>query len=145
MSTEQNKAVYRRFMEEVVNQGNLAVVDELVAVDVVEHEELPPGYPQGREGVKQFFAMLRTAFPDLQATIEDLIAEGDKVVGRGTWSGSHRGQFMDIPPTGKRVSFGVMDIGRIADGKIVEHWGQTDMLGLLQQLGVVPLPGEGGS
>ena len=144
MSIEQNKALFRRMLEEALNQGNISLIDELVAPDFVEHEEVPPGAPAGREGVKMMFTMLRGAFPDLKATVDDVIAEGDKVVVRSTWSGTHKGEFMGIPPTGKRVSFGVIDIVRYADGKMVEHWGQMDNLGMLQQLGVAPAPGEGG-
>jgi predicted ester cyclase len=87
--------------------------------------------------------MFRSAFPDFKATINDIIAEGDKVVIRMTWNGTHRGEFMGIPPTGKRVSFGVFDILRIAGGKFVEHWGQMDSMLMMQQLGVIPAPGEG--
>jgi predicted ester cyclase len=143
MSTEQNKALVRRLMEEVFDRGNISLIDELFAPDFVEHEELPPGIPAGSEGVKQMSTMFRSAFPDFKATIDDMIAEGDKVVVRGTWSGTHKGEFMGIAPTGKRVSFGVIDIVRIAGGKFVEHWGQMDNMGLMQQLGLIPAPGEG--
>jgi len=143
MSTEQNKALLRRLMEEVFNRGNTGLIDELFAPDFVEHEQLPPGIPAGSEGVKQMSTMFRSAFPDFKATIDDMIAEGDKVVARSTWSGTHKGEFMGIAPTGKRVSFGVIDIVRIAGGKFVEHWGQMDNLGLMQQLGIIPAPGEG--
>ena len=141
--SEENKALFRRMFEEVINQGNISLIDELVAPDFVEHEELPPGIPPGREAVKQMFTMFRGAFPDLNATIDDVIAEGDKVVARSTWSGTHKGEFMGIPPTGKSVSFGVIDIVRIAGGKFVEHWGQMDNMSMMQQLGVIPAPGEG--
>jgi predicted ester cyclase len=87
--------------------------------------------------------MFRGAFPDFKVTIDDLIAEGDKVVIRATWNGTQKGEFMGIPPTGKRVSFGVIDIIRMAGGKAVEHWGQMDSMGMMQQLGVAPAPGEG--
>jgi steroid delta-isomerase-like uncharacterized protein len=143
MSTEQNKALFRRVMEEVFNRGNVSLVDELLAPDFVEHEELPPGIPAGREASKQLSTMLRSAFPDFQATIDHLVAEGDKVVARSTWSGTHKGEFMGIAPTGKSVSFGVIDIVRIAGGKLVEHWGLMDNSGMMQQLGVIPAPGEG--
>ena len=143
MSTEQNKALFRRVIEEVFNRGNISLLDELFAPDFVEHEELPPGIPAGSEGVKQLSTMFRSAFPDFKATIDDIIAEGDKVVVRGTWSGTHKGEFMGIPPTGKSVSFGVIDIVRIAGGKFVEYWGQMDSMGMMQQLGVIPGPGEG--
>ena len=144
MSTEQNKASVRRLMEEVFNRGKTSLVDELFAPDFVEHEELPPGIPPGREAVKQLPAIFRSAFPDFKVTIDDVIAEGDKVAVRSTWSGTHKGEFMGIAPTGKSVSFGVFDIIRIAGGKFVEHWGQMDNMGMMQQLGVIPAPGEGG-
>ena len=143
MSTEQNKALVRQLVEELFNRGNMSRADELLAPDFVEREELPPGIPRDREGVKQLTTMLRSAFPDFKATIDDIIAEGDKVVVRSTWSGTHKGEFMGIPPTGKRVSFGVFDIVRIAGGKVVEHWGQMDNMRMMQQLGVIPVPGEG--
>jgi steroid delta-isomerase-like uncharacterized protein len=142
MSTEQNKALLSRLMKEVFSRGNISLVDELLAPDFVEHEELPPGIPPGREAVKQFSTLFRSAFPDLKITIDDIIAEGDKVVVRGIWSGTHKGEFMGIPPTDKSVSFGVIDIVRIVGGKVVEHWGQMDTLRMMQQLGVIATPGE---
>lgn len=141
MSTEQSKALVRQLIEQVFNQGNLSMADELLAPDFVEREQLPPGMPSGREGVKHLTSMMRSAFPDFEAAIDDMIAEGDKVVIRQTWSGTHEGEFMGVPPTGKRVSFGVIDVIRIAGGKFVEHWGQMDTMGLMQQLGAVPVPG----
>ncbi len=141
MSVDQNKALVRQMVAAVFNQGSADRVDEFLAPDFVEHEELPPGIPAGREGVKLLSAMLHSAFPDFKATVDDLVAEGDKVVIRMTWSGTHQGEFMGIPPTGRSVSFGVIDIIRIADGKFVEHWGQMDSMGLMQQLGAVPGPG----
>ena len=145
MSTEQNKALVRRMVEEIFNRGNMSLADEFLAPDFVEREELPPGIPSGREGVIQLTAMLHSAFPDFKATIDDIIAEGDKVVIRQTWSGTHKGEFMGVPPTGKSVSFGVLDIIRVAGGKFVEHWGQMDSMGMMQQLGAIPTPGQGGS
>jgi steroid delta-isomerase-like uncharacterized protein len=141
MQPEQNKALYRQFVEEVFNRGNMSAIDELVAPDFIEHEELPPGSPPGREGVKQLSIMLRNAFPDIKATIDDVLAEGDKVAARMTWRGTHKGEFMGIPPTGKSVSIGVIDIVRFAGDKFVEHWGQMDSMGMMQQLGAVPAPG----
>jgi steroid delta-isomerase-like uncharacterized protein len=145
MSIEQNKALVRRMVEEVFNQGNVSQADEFMAPDFVEREELPPGIPRDREGVKQLTTMLRSAFPDFQATIDDIVAEADRVVIRQTWSGSHKGEFMGIPPTGRSVSFGVIDIIRIAEGRCVEHWGQMDSMSLMQQLGVIPAPAQSGS
>lgn len=145
MSIEQNKELVRQMVEQMFNQGNLSRADEFLAPDFVEHEELPPGIPPGREGVKQLTATLRSAFPDFQATIDDIIAEGDKVVIRQTWSGTHKGEFMGVPPTGRRVSIGVIDIIRVDGGKFVEHWGQMDSMSMMQQLGAIPTPGQGGS
>jgi steroid delta-isomerase-like uncharacterized protein len=139
MSTEDNKALFRRWCE-VISQNRLDRVEEIIAPDEVDHA-LPPGIPSGREGVKQLFTLLHTAFPDLQIDIEDLIAEGDKVVGRVTARGTHQGAFMGIAPTGKPVSFNAIDVVRIAGGKIVERWSQADNLALLQQLGGGSGPG----
>jgi steroid delta-isomerase-like uncharacterized protein len=138
--SEQNKAIVRRIYDEVINKGNLALFDQLVAPDVIEHEALP-GFASDREGVKQFFTMFRAAFPDLHFTAEDMIAEGDKVATRITVNGTHKGEFMGIAPTGKQITMTGIDILRFADGKVVEHWGNTDDLGMMQQLGVVPAMG----
>ena len=140
MSTEDNKALFRRWCE-VISQNRLDRVEEIIAPDEVDHAR-PPGIPSGLEGVKQLFTLLHTAFPDLQIDIEDLIAEGDKVVGRVTARGTHQGEFMGIAPTGKSVSFNAIDVVRIAGGQIVERWSQADNLALLQQLGAVPAPGQ---
>lgn len=138
MSTE-NKAIVQRFYHEVVNQGNLALADELMASDFVEHGN-PAG--SGIEGFRKFVAGLGAAFPDLQITIEELIAEGDKVVARVTVRATHKGTFMgNILPTGKEVAFTGIDIFQIADHKIVGRWNLRDLLGLVRQLGVVTLPG----
>ena len=138
MSTEQNKTVVQQMVEEVFVRGDVSRVEAYLAPGFVEHEELPPGIPGGREGVKALTTMLHAAFPDFEAVIEDIIAEGDRVVVRMTWSGTQQGEFMGIPATGRRVSFGVIDILRMADGQCVEHWGQMDSMGLMQQLGAVP-------
>jgi len=143
VATEENKALISRFVEELFNQGNMSLANELLAPDFVEREQLPPGVPDGREGVKALTSMLRSAFPDFKATIEDMVAEGDKVVVRMIWSGTHKGEFMGIPASGKSVSIGVIDIIRVNKGKLVEHWGQMDSMGMMQQLGVMPAPVEG--
>src|SRR3712207_4416362 len=137
MSTEEDKAIVRRGIEEFANQGNFAAIDELVDSDYVFHA---PGLPElrGREGFTQMVMLQRTAFPDLHFTIEDMIAEGETVVTRFTARGTHRGELMSIPPTGKQASFVGILISRITNGKIVEEWEISDDLGLLQQLGVVP-------
>jgi predicted ester cyclase len=139
MSTEQNKINFRRIPEEIFNQGNLAMADELFAADFIEHAPLPPGWPTGLAGVKQFVTMVRTAFPDFHYTVEEMIAEGDKVAGRVTAHGTHQGEFMGIPPTGKQATWTETHIGRYAGGgKLAEHWVSGDQLGMLQQLGVIP-------
>jgi steroid delta-isomerase-like uncharacterized protein len=141
MSIEDNKANVRRGFE-AVNQKNLAVFDELLTPDVVFHSASTT--MQGLEAYKQFLSMLFTAFPDLQFTIEDMIAEGDTVVVRYTTRGTHQGAFRGIAPTGKQVSGTGMFIDRIVNGKAVEQWFNGDDLGLLQQLGVIPAPGQPG-
>ncbi len=137
MSVEENKAVELRFFEEVVNKGNLAVIDEIVAANFVGRSALP-GVAPDREGYKQFFAMAHSAFPDFHSTLEDMIAEGDKVVQRFTVRGTHKGEWMGIAPTGKQIEVGGIAIHRLAGGKIVEDWTSMDMLGMMQQLGVIP-------
>lgn len=140
MSVEQNKALDRRYVGEVLDKGNLAVIDEIMAPNYVGHV---PGFPPSdREGDKQLIAMFRAAFPDLHFTLEDQIGEGDKVVHRLTGRGTHKGEFQGIPPTGKQVTVTGININRFAEGKVVESWGIIDMLGLLQQLGVIPVPGQ---
>ena len=134
MTTETNKALVRRFFNEVVNSGRINAMDEIMSSDFVSHEALPPGISSGREGAKQLFSMLRSAFPDLHVVIEDEIAEGDKVVVRVKFLGTHQGDFMGFQPTGRSISYAVIDILRIADGLIVEHWAVSDDLGLMQQL-----------
>jgi steroid delta-isomerase-like uncharacterized protein len=138
MSAEQNKALTERLVEELFNRGNVGIVGEIFAPDFIENEQLPPGIPAGREGVKVLATALRAAFPDFKATINDILTDGDKVVARMTWSGTQKGEFMGVPATGKHVSFGVIDIIRIANGKFVEHWGQMDSMSLMQQLGAIP-------
>src|SRR6266702_8775057 len=127
-STEANKASVRRFYNEVFNKKNRAAIEEFIAPNHVDHT-LPPGLPAGIEGSKQFITMYLTAFPDLHFTVEDLIAEGDKVVARLTTGGTQQGVFMGIPPTGKHVTSTAIDINRMASGKSVEHCLNMDTLG----------------
>jgi steroid delta-isomerase-like uncharacterized protein len=141
MGTEENKAVVRRINDELISQGKTEVADELFAPTFVDHSAFP-GVPPTREGVKQLFTMFRAAFPDLHVTIQDQVAEGDKVVTRNTFHGTQHGDLMGIPPSGKQVSFGAIDILRVVDGRAVDHWTVVDQLGLMQQLGVVPTPEE---
>jgi steroid delta-isomerase-like uncharacterized protein len=140
MSAEQNKALVRRVFEESINKHNLNVFDELLAPNYVNHN-MPTPAP-GPEGLKQVVSMFLTAFPDFHVTLEDVIAEGDKVASRGVWRGTHQGNFMGIPATGKSIAVSYSDIWRIENGRAVENWVQMDMLGLMQQLGVAPAPGS---
>jgi predicted ester cyclase len=144
MSTEDNKANVRRFTEEGVNQGNVAVFDELCASNWVYHD---PSFPNVRtlEDYKRFITETHSAFPDFHVTIEDVIAEGDQVVLRSTWRGTNTGDIvtpMPLYPTGKQVTVTGITIVRFAGGKGVEVWSQGDSLGLFQQLGLIPLPGQ---
>lgn len=139
MSTEENKAFMRRFYEEVFNQKNLAAIDDFVAPDFVNRSAAQLGLVSGDlEHVKQFVGVVMQAFPDLHYTVEDMVAEGDKVVTRLTLSGTQRGTFMGIPATGKHATVSDIEIFRITGGKAVETWVQVDFLGLLQQLGAIP-------
>jgi steroid delta-isomerase-like uncharacterized protein len=135
--SEQNKQITRRFYDEVINQGNLNLIDELVADDFVEHEAFP-GLSSDKAGVRAFFELFRSAFPDLRMQVEDMIAEGDRVAARCRMTGSHRGEFLELPATGKRFDIQVIDLIRFQDGKAVEHWGATDQVSLMQQLGALP-------
>jgi steroid delta-isomerase-like uncharacterized protein len=134
--SEQNKALMRRGIEEVWNRGNFDVVAELVAADYVGHQ--PPIENHGPEGAKRYFMELRAAFPDIHFSIEDQIAEGDRVVTRWTARATHQGAYQGIPPTGKSGTVTGITINRVASGKIVEGWTNLDALGLLQQLGAIP-------
>jgi steroid delta-isomerase-like uncharacterized protein len=136
---EDYKALNKRFNEEVFNQKNMASFEELVADDIVDHEPIP-GLPSGKEGVRQFLQMMWSAFPDMTATIEDEAVEGDRVWSRTKFRGTHKGDFMGIPATGQQVQVESIDVVRVRDGKAIEHWGVTDMAGLMMQLGVLPPP-----
>lgn len=137
MTIETNKATIDRFFNEVINKGNLGLVEEIMAPDFVEHN-VPPGATPGLEGFKQFISMIGAAFPDISVKVEDMIAEGNKVVARLTASGTHKGTLMGrIPPTDKHATWTGIDIFVIADGKIKERWSARDIMGLMQQLGVV--------
>jgi steroid delta-isomerase-like uncharacterized protein len=137
MTSEENKARLLRYIDEVWNQGNMEAIDDFLSPEFIQHV---PGVSPGRVGVKQFFTMLHSAFSDIRNAVEDVIAEGDRVVWRSTVRGTHTGAFRGIPATNRPIEISSTAILRIADGKFVEHWGQQDNLGLLQQLGVVPAP-----
>jgi steroid delta-isomerase-like uncharacterized protein len=144
MPTARNKAVVRAFLEEIFNRGNLDAADGLIAADVIDHHS-PPGFAPGLEGAKQLFGMLRLAFPDLRTSVDDVIAEGDKVVAHGTLRGTHQGAFLGVPPTGKPMTLSWIDVYRVVDGKVVEVWHVEDFYGMLQQLGAIPAPGQVGT
>jgi predicted ester cyclase len=134
-----NEAIVRRFIEEYQNTGDERVADEILAHDFVDHCPFGPFAPD-REGVKQLFRMLRSAFPDLRAEVKDQFSAGDKVVTRKIFHGTNDGEFMGMPPTSKKVSFDVIDILRLRDGQFTDHWNVVDAMGLTQQLGAVPAP-----
>ena len=137
---EANKAIIRRYRQ-AHNQNDMAALDEIVSADIISHNGLP-GLPAGREGGKMAHQGSLAAFPDGRTTTDDLIAEGDKVVERFTLVGTQKGDFMGIPASNKQVRVTGMSIFRIANGKIVEHWGENDGIGLMMQLGVLPAPGQ---
>lgn len=141
MSTEENKAKQRRVWEEVFNKGNLSVVDETIADNYVYHGPMGMEY-KGPEGFRQMVTVFRTAFPDMRMTVDDLIAEGDKVVSYYTMTGTHKGEYLGIAPTGKKVKFSGIVIVRWVGGKEVEAGGVGDILSMMQQLGVVPPMGQ---
>lgn len=145
---EENKAIVRRFVDEFQGGRNEEVADELLASGFVHHHGQAWGEAStaGRDGVKRAFAAtFHAAFPDLRAVIHEQIAEGDKVVTRKTFYGTHLGEFMGLPPpTGKQVAIDVIDIVRIADSQMVEHWSVADLMGVMQQLGPIPSPGSAG-
>jgi predicted ester cyclase len=135
MSAPNNEAIYRRLIEEAFNGGNLEVADELVAPGALEHQRGGPG--DGPEGVKRTVTYLRTAFPDFTLTIDEVVAVGDKVWARQRGGGTNLGTFAGRPPTGKKAFIDVIDIARFQDGKLVEHWGVPDQLGMMQALGLI--------
>ena len=142
MSTEENTALVRRVFEEVFNRRHAGAIDELIAPNYINHD-IPAPAP-GIEGFKQIHALFLTAFPDIHITIEDELSEGDKVATRGYFTGTHLGEFQGIPPTGRRIRVPYIDLWRVENGKLVENWVQLDRLGMLQQLGVIPAPGQAG-
>jgi predicted ester cyclase len=136
---EANKNVYRRMVDEVVNQGHFDVVDELFHPDYVDHVA-PPGTTPGLAGVKEIFQMFRTGFPDVKFTIDEMVGEGDYVATLVHGEGTHTGQFIQFPPSGKHAVWRSVGFFRVEDGKIREHWGIPDLLGLLIQIGIIPPP-----
>ena len=141
MGAEQNKAIVSRWVAGGWNNGDLSLVDEFYTADYTSHS---PGAPdvQGQDAFKAFVTMYRTAFPDIHFTLEDLVADGDKVAWRATTRGTHRGELMGIPPTGKPIVASSSIVSRFENGKWAEDWVLIDTIGMLQQLGVIPMPGQ---
>ncbi len=141
MSPEENKALGRRIVD-AINVGNSAALDEVFAPGYVDRNPFPGATPD-REGFKQGLTKFRLAFPDFRYTIDDEIAVGDRLVHRLTARGTQKGEFLGVPATGKEATWSEIHIGRIADGKVVEHWGTVDQMGMAQQLGLVSAPKQG--
>jgi predicted ester cyclase len=137
MTQPNNEALYRRIIEEGFNQGNLAVVDELVGPTAIEHQR---GSGDGPEGVKRTIMTLRSAFPDFTITIDEVVAVGDKVWARQRGGGTNLGSFAGFPPTGRKALTDVIDVCRFENGKMVEHWGVPDQLGMMMSLGHIAKP-----
>ncbi len=136
-SENDNRAIVRRLIEEVYNQGNLAVADELYSMDAVRHDPATPDVGRGPEFAKQIASRYRRAFPDLRLTIADMVVEGDKVATRWASTGTHQGELEGVAPTGKNFSLSGISIARFANGKIVEEWVNWDALGMMKQLGII--------
>jgi predicted ester cyclase len=138
MTKTSNEAIYRRIIEEGFNRGDLAVADELVGANAVEHQR--GGAGDGPEGVKRTITILRSAFPDFTITIDEVAAVGDKIWARQRGGGTNLGSFAGMPPTGRKAFTDVIDICRFEDGKMVEHWGVPDQLGMMMSLGHIAKP-----
>jgi steroid delta-isomerase-like uncharacterized protein len=136
MSEARNKAIIDKFIEEVINQNRMDRADDLVAKDFVELDPLP-GQRQGREGLKEMLGMMRAAFPDIRWVVEEMVAEGDTVVTRFTWTGTHQGAFLGVPATGKNVSVKGVVIDQLVGGKMSKSRILMDSLGMMQQLGAI--------
>ena len=141
MSAE-NKTLIRRFFKEVWSKGKLAVADQIVAANYANHDPAGPMPEPGREGLKKHVTAYRTAFPDLTFTIDDVLAEGNKVTVRWTSRGTHEGVVMGIAPTGKQITLTGISVHRITSGKVTESWVTWDTLGMMQQLGAIPAVGQ---
>ncbi len=139
MSTTDNKSVIRTFIEDVINQGRLERADDIVIGDFVELDPLP-GQAQGKEGLKEMIRQMRSAFPDIRWIVDEMLAEGDKVFTRFTWSGTHQGAFLGVPATGRRIAVKGMVIDRLVAGKMADSRILMDTLGMMQQLGALPVP-----
>jgi steroid delta-isomerase-like uncharacterized protein len=138
---EENKAVIRRFLKDFFEGGNLDLADELFDPDYVLHDPAVPEEVRGPEGIKQYVSMYRSAYPDTHFTVEDQIAEGDRVVTRWTGQGTQQGELMGISPTDNQVTVTGIEFDRVSDGKMQETWVNYDALGMMQQLGVASQQG----
>jgi steroid delta-isomerase-like uncharacterized protein len=143
VSAEENKAIMRRYFS-VFEQGNIDLLDELLAPDYINHTPATPELPTGPEGVKGVVSMFRGGMPDLRVVIEDMIAEGDKVATRYTLEGTHEGELFGVPPTAQRLSIKSFTVERVSEGRIRDHWRVSDNLDMMQQLGIVSEPGQEG-
>ena len=139
MSAEESKATMRRYLD-VFEQGNIELLDELLAPDYINHSPATPDLPTGPEGVKAVVTMFRSAIPDLRVVVDDMIAEGDKVATRYTLEGTHESELFGVPPTSRQLSIKSITVERVSDGRIRDHWRVTDELGMMQQLGAIPAP-----
>jgi len=139
--SEENKNLIRRLVAEVYNGQNIDVIDELFAVDygVDKSRQTFSGLPPGLEGTKQAYRMLFTAFPDLEVTILDMAAEGEKIMAYKKFQGTHKGPYLGVAPTGKQIEYHAVDIFRIVDGRFKEHWGVADKTDMMKQLGIIKL------
>jgi steroid delta-isomerase-like uncharacterized protein len=135
-ASDTNKLLMERIYE-LINGGDLSGADEVIAEDMIEHED-QPDVEQGREGFKSFVQRMRSAFPDLRFTVVDMVAEDEQVAALVTVTGTHQGEFLGVAPTGREIRLTAIDIVRFADGRAAEHWGVTDAMTLMQQLGAVP-------
>ena len=141
MSSEENKAIFRRYVEEVGNEGRLELADEIFD-RYLAHQADGSVLERGPEDVKRFMGEFRQAFPDFHSTVEDQIAEGDKVATRWTMRGTHKGEFRGMPPTGNKLEITGIGIFRFSEGKVVESWDNFDQLGMMRQLGAIPSSGQ---
>lgn len=139
MATD-TRSFVRSTTEDIWRTGDVTLIDTHMAPNYVLHKP-PTGFPPNREGLKAILTTMHSAFPDLKMTVEDVIAEGDKVMQRRVYQGTHKGELFGIPATGKSVSVSQITVSRVADGKFVEEWAETDFLGMLQQLGAIPSMG----
>ena len=139
MTLEENKGVVRRFIEEIQNEGRTELIEEIFAPDFVDHNPLP-SFPPDRDGTKRMFLYVRKSFPDFHMEINNMIAEENMVATRKTLHATHQGEYMGMAPTGKHLQMEVIDIFRIANGRLAEHWTVIDRLGMMEQLGVTQRP-----